>query len=425
MKNFLPSVRWSRASQWAFAVMTAGSVLACGDATGPRSGGGPPPAITALPRSLTVTESKVRDAANDFSFALLRTVSESQRTANTFISPLSASFALGMLLNGANAQSYDEIQTALQLRGLTQAEINAGYKSLVALLLSLDPSVQMRVANSIWYEKTFSVHSSFLDTTRKYFNAEVTGLNFQDKPTTLGAINGWVSTATNDKIKKVLDDISPDAVMFLINAIYFKGDWRDKFDVAKTQNGTFTPSVGSAQTVALMNRSGDLSYAETGTYQAVDLPYGNTAYSMTVVLPKAGQDVNDVAIGFTAASWQTLAGSFRKEKVDLTFPRLKLEYERVLNDDLKALGMKVPFVGPADFSRMTPRSVIVSFVKQNSFVDINEEGTEAAAVTTIGVEVVSAPQRFTVRVDRPYLFVIRERLSGTVVFMGRVVRIPG
>jgi serine protease inhibitor len=175
-----------------------------------------------------------------------------------------------------------------------------------------------------------------------------------------------------------------------------------------------------------MNRTGEMSYTETSTYQAVDLPYGNAAFSMTVILPKAGQDVNAVAKALGSSSWQTLTSTLHPANVNLALPKLKLEYERVLTNDLKALGMKAPFIdGLADFSKMTPAQVFISFVKQNSFVDINEEGTEAAAVTTIGVQLTSAPQSVTMRVDRPYIFVIRERLSGTVLFMGKILRIPG
>jgi serine protease inhibitor len=399
---------------------------ACSSSTEPGGKGSQPAVISQLPRALTATEVKLRDASNDFSFALMGTVVDSQRTRNIFISPLSASFALGMTMNGAAGTSQSEMQTALKLGGLTQSEVNAGYKSLIELLTSLDPTVEMRIANSIWYRNNFQFHQTFFDTTKKYFNAEVKGLNFDDAANSLNAINGWVSTATNDKIKKVLEEIRPDNIMFLINAIYFKGSWREKFDASKTTNGTFNASVGGAQTVPFMNRTDDMPYAETAAFQAVDLQYGNSAFSMTVVLPKAGQDVNEVMKTFTTASWSSLAATFREGKVTLGLPKLKLEYERQLKGNLQVLGMQSPFEdGRANFTRMTssPR-VFIEFVKQNSFVDVNEEGTEAAAVTTVGVSVTSAPLTVTMRVDRPYIFVIRERLSGTIMFMGRIVRMP-
>jgi serpin B len=239
-----------------------------------------------------------------------------------------------------------------------------------------------------------------------------------------------VNTATNGKIPVVLNDIQQQQVMFLINAIYFKGSWRSKFDPAETHTSTFFAAGNASQSVQLMHRLDTLSYAESATYQAADLPYGNTAFTMTVLLPKAGTNVESLASSLTPAVWQALSASFQVRKVDLSFPKLTLKYERKLNDDLKALGMLVPFApGLADFTQMSPpptgNMLYIDFVKQNTYVDINEEGTEAAAVTTVGIGVVSAPVVPVMRVDHPYIFVLRERLTGTVLFMGKIVRMPG
>jgi serpin B len=404
-------------------------VAAAACAGSPLAPAGQPAPLQALPRSLTVAEVKVRDAANAFSFALWGKLNTAQANANVFVSPLSASFALGMTMNGAASQTYDQMRTALQLGGASLAEIDGGYKSLVALLLSLDPGVQLQVANSIWYREEFPFRQAFFDTTKAYFDASVRGLNFSDTPGSLATINGWVNSVTNGKIPKVLDEIRSEQVMFLINAIYFKGSWRTRFDPAETRAATFSGSGGSTQDMQLMHRLDTLSYVETPTYQAVDLPYGNTAFTMTVVLPKAGTDVEALAASLTPATWQALTTNFRITKVDLSLPKLKLTYERKLNDDLKALGMVVPFnVGGADFTQMAAAPVgnqlYIDFVKQNTFVDVNEEGTEAAAATTVGIGVTSAPIISVMRVDRPYLFVLRERLSGTVLFMGKIVRMP-
>lgn len=334
-----------------------------------------------------------------------------------------------MTLNGAANQTADQMRAALQFGGATLADINGGYKSLIALLTSLDSGVQMKIANSIWYRQEFPFRQAFFDTTKVYFDATVRGLNFGDVAASLAAINGWVSTATNGKIPAVLDDIQAQQVMFLINAIYFKGSWRAKFDPTKTTASTFSAAGNVTQPVQLMHRLDSLSYAESATYQAADLPYGNTAFTMTVLLPKAGSDVESLAGSLTPAVWQALAASFQTTKVDFFLPRLTLKYERRLNGDLQALGMIVPFVaGTADFTLMAPaptgKELFIDFVKQNTYVDINEEGTEAAAVTTVGVGVTSMPVYPVMRVDRPYLFVLRERLTGTVLFMGKIVRVP-
>jgi serpin B len=398
--------------------------------TAPTEAKEPPAPLTALPRSLTLAETRVRDAANSFSFALWGKVSAAQRDSNIFLSPLSASFALGMTMNGAANRTADEMRTALQFGGASLTEINTGYKSLIALLLSLDPAVQMQIANSIWYRTEFPFRQAFFDTTKAYFDATVRGLDFNDAPGSLATINGWVSGATNGKIPKVLDEIRPDQVMFLINAIYFKGSWTTKFDPAETRASTFTGAGNVPQPVQLMHRLDSLSYAESATYQAADLPYGNSAFTMTVLLPKPGSEVESLAASLTPAAWQSLTASLRKSKVDFSLPRLTLTYERKLNDDLRALGMVVPFIGDvADFTQLSPppagNHLFIEFVKQNSFVDVNEEGTEAAAVTTVGVGVTSLPVYPVMRVDRPYVFVIRERFTGTVLFMAKIVRMPG
>lgn len=412
-----------------FAVAALVAAAAC--ATTPTEGDPtkPPTALAALPRALTASEIKVRDAANAFAFALWGKINAAQRDTNVFVSPLSASFALGMTLNGAAGQTADQMRAALQFGNATLPEINAGYKSLVALLTSLDPGVQMRIANSIWYRQEFPFRQAFFDTTKVYFDATVRGLDFNNRAASLATINGWVNTATAGKIPAVLDDITAQQVMFLINAIYFKGSWRLKFDPAKTAPATFYASSGPSQAVQLMHRLDTLSYAETATYQAADLPYGNSAFTMTVLLPKAGTDVETLAASLTPAVWQSLTAAFHTQKVYFYLPRLTLKYERRLNDDLKALGMNAPFVaGGADFTQMAAAPVgdelFIEFVKQNTFVDINEEGTEAAAVTTVGMGVTSAPSYPTMRVDRPYLLVLRERLTGTVLFMGKIVRMP-
>jgi serpin B len=388
-----------------------------------------PAPLTALPRALTASETTVRDAANAFAFALWGKINAAQRDTNVFVSPLSASFALGMTLNGAANQTADQMRATLQFGGASLAQIDGGYKSLIALLMSLDPGVQMQIANSIWFRQDFPFRQAFFDTTKTYFDATVRGLNFNDIAGSLAAINGWVSTATNGKIPVVLNDIQPQQVMFLINAIYFKGSWRAKFDPAETHASTFFATGNVSQPVQLMHRLDDLSYAETATYQAADLSYGNTAFTMTVLLPKAGTDIESLAASLTPATWQSLAASFQVRKVDFSLPKLTLKYERKLNDDLNALGMIVPFVpNVADFTQMSPpptgNQLYIDFVKQNTYVAIDEEGTEAAAVTTVGITATSVEVGPVMRVDHPYIFVLRERLSGTVLFMGKIVRMP-
>jgi serpin B len=336
--------------------------------------------------------------------------------------------ALGMTMNGAAGPTYDAMRQTLGFAGIEQQQINDGYKSLISLLRGLDKSTQFELANSIWYRQGFPVLPSFLDATRSAFDAEVSALDFTNAPAALSAVNGWAAQKTKGKIPSILDQIDPSDVMYLLNAIYFKGSWRLRFDAQQTRDAPFHAADGSAQTAKLMHKEDTLRYLETPQFQAADLLYGNGAFAMTVLLPKEGTGIDAFAASLTRADWTGWTEAFHTRKVVFELPRLTFAYERKLNDDLSALGMGVAFDPQrADFSRMAPIStqrLYVSFVKQKAFVDVNEEGTEAAAVTAVGVSVTSAPIIPTMRVDRPFIFVIRERLSGTMLFMGKIAKLP-
>ena len=406
-----------------FVIAALAVVTACSSATGPGDSSTQAPALNALPRALTSSEQQLVAAANDFSFALFRQVAAARRDSNVFASPLSASMALGMTMNGAAGPTYDQMRSALAFGTASDADINASYKSLIALLRGLDPSVDFRIANSIWYRNGFPFNQTFLDAGKTWFDAQVSALDFA-QPSAVTTINSWVSSATVGKIPKIIDTIGPDQVMFLINAIYFKGSWRDKFDPAETKDAPFRGIAGE-QPMRLMHRSGKMSFLFSADVAAVDLPYGNSAYTMTVILPQPGTNIDAVAASLKPETWALWLSQFRELKTDVWLPKLKLEWERDLNDDLKALGMRDAFVpNGADFTRMSSRGreLYIDKVKQKTYVDINEEGTEAAAVTSVGISVTSLPP--SLRVDRPFIFVIRERLSGTIVFMGKIVRMP-
>jgi len=397
--------------------------VACSESTQPDPTA-PRPALTQLPRALTPSEQNILTAANAYSFALWRTINDSLPAENVFVSPLSASFALGMTMNGANGSTYDEMRSALQFGNVDLAALDSGYKSLIALLTSLDPSTTMQIANAIFYSQTFPFNSSFTQTVATYFDAEVKPRDFHDLSGTLSAVNVWASSKTNGRIPKVLDSVDPSAVMYLLNAIYFKGSWRERFDPAQTHDATFH-AVGGDQSAKLMHREGKTLYTETSDYQAVDLPYGDSAFTMSVVLPKDGKSVESVAASLTTTAWQSLGRSFAQREVDLSLPKVTLSWKRDLRGNMKALGMRAAFADGADFTRMSTlgNHLFMSLLQQNTFVSIDETGTEAAAVTVGGISVTSAPVVTPVRVDRPFIFVIRERLSGTVLFMGKIVHL--
>jgi serpin B len=398
-------------------------VSACGDGgTGPSN---QPPLLTALPRTLTAAEVGIAEASNRFAFGLLAQARTEDAAANIFLSPLSATMALGMTMGGAANETFDEMRATLGFGTLSGDEINAGYKGLLALLAGLDPGTDLRVANAIWAQEGFPFLPSFITAGQTWFDAEVRNADFA-APATLTALNDWVSEKTNNKIPKLLDQFDPWTVMVLLNAVYFKGSWRDAFEAADTRAETFH-AAGGPQTVPTMRREGTMRYLDRAEFQAVDLLYGNGAYAMTIVLPREGTGLDAVLPALGAAEWQAMTGQFSDQKVALFLPKFRMEYKRDLSADLRAMGMVRAFDDQvADFSRMAPAELplFISSVVQKTFVDVNEEGTEAAAATVVQVGVTSAPLVHQMRVNRPFLVAIRERFSGTILFLGQVSAIP-
>lgn len=391
-------------------------------------GGEPPTApITALPRSLSSSESHLIHAGNAFTFALFRqTLDAEPADSNVFVSPLSVAMALAMTYNGASGATATSFEQTLQMAGLSRTEINGAYRSLIDLLRGLDPSVTFTIANSIWYRQDYTFLPAFLETNRTYFDAEVTGLDF-GSPSAPTAINAWVSDRTAGRIPTIVPQTIPDdIIMYLINAIYFKGNWTHRFDAALTQVQPFHLEGGGTVSVPLMTHGTEVPVRLAwDTLAAVlDLPYGGGAYAMTVVLPLGGATMASLAAALTEEQWNAWIAALDSTEMRVFLPKFTLRYElEEAVPVLKALGLAPAFCDalPApDFSLMDPSGrACISEVKHKTFVLVDEAGTEAAAVTSVGVGVTSAPVEF--RVDRPFVFAIRERLSGTILFMGRVM----
>jgi serine protease inhibitor len=371
---------------------------------------------------LTPLEKSVVASANSFGFRLFSKINAVQTDTNVFISPFSVSMAFGMALNGANGATLDSLKQALGDAGKSTDEVNQSYKNITATLTSLDPKVAFQIANSIWYATGFEVLQKFLDDNRTYFDAEVTSLDFS-QPSALQTINNWVNTKTNGKIPTILDRIPIDAVMYLINAIYFKGAWTYQFDPQYTKDAPFTCADGSTVSCQLMSQQATFAYYANSELQAIDLPYGDRMFSMTVILPRAGTSIDQFAAALTEGQWNSIVSQLDSLKVNLYIPKFKLEYGRTLNDELKALRMNIAFHPGADFSRITPGSGIwISRVLHKTFVDVNEEGTEAAAATVIEfIRSSQGDQPTVMRIDRPFIFAVREHRSGTILFIGKIV----
>jgi serpin B len=403
-----------------FALPLAGCALSTDE------GKGPPPLLTELPRSLSAPETLLIGASNQLGFDLLREARRAAPDSNLLLSPLSAAMALGMTLNGAAGTTLDSMRLALRLGSAPLADIDAGYRSLLDLLGGLDKSSEFQIANSLWADSGYPLLPMFLDAGRSSFDAEVRTLDLQ-APATLGTINSWVNDKTKGKIPSILDYIRSDEVMFLINAIYFKGQWRLGFDPKLTRALPFHAADGSVQNVATMSGvAKPRGLGATASAELIELLYGNGAFAMTIVLPMAGHSLGELVDGLDAARFAEWTAAIHESEFGLLLPKFRLDYKRELKDDLSALGMRIAFdAEQADFSRMADVSqqrLFITRVTQKTFVDVNEEGTEAAAATSVGMGTTSAPA--TIAVDRPFLFVLRERLSGTIFFLGQVNRIP-
>ncbi len=372
-------------------------------------------------RDLTSMEKSLVDADNNFGLKLFREINKDEKDKNVFISPLSVSMALGMTLNGADRETKQVMQNALEVAGFTDQQINSSYQSLIELLTGLDPKVKFQIANSIWYRSTFSVEQPFIDVNKQYFNARVAGLDFSD-PLTVNVINSWVYENTNGKIEKIVDRIDPLTVMFLINAIYFKGTWTYQFEEENTVERSFFLPDNTEKMCRLMKIAGTFNYYSNDKFKAVDLPYGDKQFSMTVILPQSDKDINNLVAELNQSNWNNWIGQFGESDGEIFLPRFTLEYEKSLNEVLAQLGMGIAFSGQADFTRINKgRNLFISEVKHKSFVEVNEEGTEAAAVTSVEIKFTSVGSGFVFRANRPFVFAIRENHSGTILFIGKIV----
>jgi len=377
---------------------------------------GDPVLIDREPSSLEKTLSR---ADNQFGFKLFQELNTETGDSNLFISPFSVAMALGMTLNGANGETEQAMRRTLELTGLTQEEINETYQSLQELLACQDNKVLFEIANSIWYRQGYPVLPAFIETNQSYFDAVTEEMDFT-RPEALDIINGWIYEKTHGKIEDALDYIPPSIVMYLINALYFKGTWMVEFNPENTYEVPFEAPDGSKMCSMMHHPEVTLMYLHTDDFQAVDLPYGNGKFSMSVLLPDPGESVDDLIGRMNDANWRQWTAQFDSATLHLGLPKFKVEYGTLLNNALTALGMGVAFGMEADFSRIVQGGgLFISRVIHKTFVEVNEEGTEAAAVTI--VELIEMAAGTSMIVNRPFVFVIWDHNTGAIVFTGKIV----
>lgn len=370
---------------------------------------------------LTPNQTQMLSADNDFTFSLFRQVADANED-KCFISPLSASFALSMAANGANGETRQQILSVLGFDAEALSELNEYHHNLLTTLPYLDSKTKIALANALFVQTDFPLEADFVSACRQSYNAKVDILDFMNNPSGAAAkINAWAARNTNNKIKKVVDAPTVESLrMMLANALYFKGKWDCKFDKSNTRKEAFTASDGSVSQVDMMHITEHFRYAQTDAFRMVELPYKGGAYVMDVFLPAEGKTIADVR---HSLSNQTMAEArVYSYNIDLRLPRFTMDYERRMNEDLQALGMTQAFTGSADFSNMSSVPMCIDFVKQNTFLAVDEEGTEAAAVTVIGFKCTSVGPEETIPfyVDEPFILLIREVQQGTILFIGEV-----
>jgi serine protease inhibitor len=423
-----PTSARTAAAVVALGVALALAVAACSDGTGVAP-------LTRLPRDLTIHEMRVIDGSNAFAFDLLRELVAESDSPNVFISPLSASMALAMAMNGADGETWTQMRDVLGFGGLEEAEINRAYRDLIALLLGLDAKVQVGIANSVWAaQQGPPLLPDYQDRVRAHFDAEVRTVDFTD-PATRTAMNDWVASATNGRIEEMIEVLDPSVLVFLLNAVYFKGDWRDRFPRSRTAPAPFTLADGTIRQVDMMD--GDVGYRYVvghgpGAISGVELPYSRDAFAAVAILPPAGMPMAEFVAGLDPVAWADWMAGFddqadredtRVPGILVRLPKLEIEWADSLIAPLQRLGMVDAFDDlRADFRRMTGQpGLFIGEAFQKTFLKVDEEGTEAAAATGIAMPSSVPP---SVTFDRPFLFAIRERFSGTILFIG-VIGDPG
>ncbi len=374
--------------------------------------------------SSTATESMSNEmvqAQSMFGLKLFYQLTQTSENQNILISPSSIILALSMLYNGADGATQQEIQKTLEYQGMSLEEVHLANQLLQQQLNQDTAAIQLAIANSLWLREGLSIEDKFLQNNQTFYQAEVAELDF-NSPEAVQTMNQWVEEKTQGKIDRMIDQVSPSDMIFLMNAIYFKGNWTEKFQESQTKNKAFYLTDGTEKQHPLMSRQDRFSYLETEQFQGISLPYGEEKrFSLYVFLPKPEKSIDDFLQELNVENWNQWIQQFAIKQGKIELPRFKLEYDVELNQFLQKLGMNTSFnPNQANFSKLSQSGdLFVSVVKHKTFLDVNEEGTEAAASTAIGMRTTSIElTAFEMIVNRPFFCAIRDNETGTILFMG-------
>jgi len=364
---------------------------------------------------------RVIETNNEFGLELLKAVFDAEDEPNVMISPTSVSIALSMAYNGAEESTRDAFEEVLNYEGLTREEVNEITKELIHVLVTNVHGNLLEIANSMWYDQEFPVLPEFINLNSHYFDAEVRELDFRN-PEAVKTINDWVNDKTHGKIEDIIDNLDPEVLMILINAIYFNCVWEVAFDPEDTHRANFYNEDGSRfGEVDMMQLKSTLKATRNESFSAVELPYKNGKFSMQLFLPAEGSTLNQLVQELNGPAWKNWTDSFvEREGFIVHMPRFEFDYERSLKEDLKSLGLDIAFTDQADFSGISPLPLNIADVIHKTYIKVNEQGTEAAAVTAVVMQTTSLGAFTMIRFDRPFLFVITEKSSQSILFMGKV-----
>lgn len=361
------------------------------------------------------------EKGNDFAIEFTDRINAAEKK-DYIVSPLSMQFLLGMILNGAQGTTADEICSVLGYGAGEIEDVNQFCKSLLEQLPKLDKKTTINLANAIFVDDGWPLKDSYVSSVGKTYSAKIANLDFSKGEASAKVINRWCSDQTNGMIKKVIEQTDPDMLCYLLNALYFKSQWAEKFNKSNTADETFTDEAGNKSTVKMMKQNKSFSYQHNDVFKIVRMRYGNGAFSMVALLPQEGCKIDDALAELKDIGWEETMRSMVSCSVDLWLPRFETKYHIDLNDILSAMGMPTSFTDSADFKAMSDYALKLSFVQQDAVIKVDEEGTEAAAISMAGMmkDAAAEPgERVVFHADHPFLYFITESSTGAILFAGR------
>lgn len=374
-----------------------------------------------VPINITQGQTNLIESGNEFAFDIFeRIILKAGSSENVMISPLSISYALSMSVNGAEGETREAILDALRLNGLSTDELNRSYSDLTEDLMKVDRKVIMEIANSVWTEDDFNVKKPFLDILSEYYKAEAGSFDIDD-PSAPDAINEWIEEKTNGLITEMIQTLPDNTVMLLINAIYFKGQWKMQFDEKATSDMPFFRSGGGTVNVPMMKQKENFRFFQGDGFKIAEFPYGQGNFVMDVILPDEADGLTEVMASLGGSGFSSWINAMTEKELQVSFPRFKYGFRLTLKEILTDMGMGIAFTDAASFSNISEQyDLLINEVTHQSFIETNEEGTEAAAATVVEVGTTSVPVILVFNMDHPFIYIIRETTTNSIIFMGRV-----